>query len=74
MEDAEEGQGDGEQRDPGHPGAGKGLSREQQSGLEMVKHIMLSLDEEDGLNEVYTFRFFFVSSDLYFPLFTLLCL
>uniref|UniRef100_A0A8C7Z2R1 X-ray repair cross-complementing protein 5 n=1 Tax=Oryzias sinensis TaxID=183150 RepID=A0A8C7Z2R1_9TELE len=56
VEDAEEGHGDGEQRDPGHPGAGKGLSREQQSGLEMVKHIMLSLDEEDGLNEVYTFR------------------
>ncbi|KAF6714527.1 X-ray repair cross-complementing protein 5 [Oryzias melastigma] len=56
VEDDEEGEEDGEHGDPGHPGAGKGLSREQQSGLEMVKHIMLSLDEEDGLNEVYTFR------------------
>uniref|UniRef100_A0A8C7YYU1 X-ray repair cross-complementing protein 5 n=1 Tax=Oryzias sinensis TaxID=183150 RepID=A0A8C7YYU1_9TELE len=67
VEDAEEGHGDGEQRDPGHPGAGKGLSREQQSGLEMVKHIMLSLDEEDGLNEVYTFRFFFFLLTCIFP-------
>ncbi|KAK7939534.1 hypothetical protein WMY93_002860 [Mugilogobius chulae] len=41
---------------PGHPGTGKGLSHEQQQGLDMVKHIMLSLDEEDGLEEVYSFR------------------
>ncbi|KAM9804939.1 X-ray repair cross-complementing protein 5 [Neosynchiropus ocellatus] len=39
-----------------HPGgSGKGLTREQKSGLDMVKHVMLSLDE-DGLEEVYTFK------------------
>lgn len=42
--------------DPRHPGVGKGLSREQNEGLDMVKHIMLSLDEEDGLDQIYTFR------------------
>ncbi|XP_053733877.1 X-ray repair cross-complementing protein 5 isoform X1 [Synchiropus splendidus] len=36
-------------------GSGKGLTREQKSGLDMVKHVMLSLDE-DGLDEVYTFQ------------------
>ncbi|XP_017280010.1 X-ray repair cross-complementing protein 5 [Kryptolebias marmoratus] len=56
VEDDEKGHGDGDRRDPGDPGPGKGLSREQKSGLEMVKHIMLSLDEEEGLDEVYTFR------------------
>ncbi|XP_037542319.1 X-ray repair cross-complementing protein 5 [Nematolebias whitei] len=56
VEDDEEGQGDGDRRGPGDPGAGKGLSREQKSGLEMVKHIMLSLYEEEGLDEIYTFR------------------
>ncbi|XP_022051847.2 X-ray repair cross-complementing protein 5 [Acanthochromis polyacanthus] len=55
-EEEEEGQGDGDRRGPGHPGTGKGLSREQKSGLEMVRHVMLSLDEEDGLDEVYSFR------------------
>uniref|UniRef100_A0A9R1SB51 X-ray repair complementing defective repair in Chinese hamster cells 5 n=2 Tax=Cyprinus carpio TaxID=7962 RepID=A0A9R1SB51_CYPCA len=49
---------DGEDRADG-PGAsarpGKGLSRQQTRGLEMVKHIMTSLEEEDGLEEVYTF-------------------
>lgn len=68
MEDDEEGEEDGGHGDPGHPGAGKGLSREQQSGLEMVKHIMLSLDEEDGLNEVYTFRSTFVLLSFVFSL------
>uniref|UniRef100_A0A3B4B6W2 X-ray repair cross-complementing protein 5 n=1 Tax=Periophthalmus magnuspinnatus TaxID=409849 RepID=A0A3B4B6W2_9GOBI len=53
-EDEEGGSGDG--GDQGHPGTGKGLSPEQQQGLDMVKHIMLSLDEEDGLDEVYSFR------------------
>uniref|UniRef100_A0A4W5KFC8 Ku70/Ku80 N-terminal alpha/beta domain-containing protein n=1 Tax=Hucho hucho TaxID=62062 RepID=A0A4W5KFC8_9TELE len=38
------------------PHGGKGLSREQQQGLEMTKQVMMSLDEEDGLEEVYTFR------------------
>ncbi|XP_070831636.1 X-ray repair cross-complementing protein 5 [Chaetodon trifascialis] len=55
-EDNEEGGGDADRRGPGHPGMGKGLSREQKEGLDMVKHIMLSLDEEDGLDEIYTFR------------------
>ncbi|KAK5607056.1 hypothetical protein CRENBAI_008849 [Crenichthys baileyi] len=56
VEDKEEVEGDGERTGSGDPGRGKGLSREQLSGLEMVKHIMLSLDEEDGLDEIYTFR------------------
>ncbi|KAI7808737.1 X-ray repair cross-complementing protein 5 [Triplophysa rosa] len=37
------------------PRPGKGLSREQTQGLEMVRNIMTALDEEDGLQEVYTF-------------------
>ncbi|XP_055733495.1 X-ray repair cross-complementing protein 5 isoform X2 [Salvelinus fontinalis] len=40
---------------PNPPHGGKGLSREQQQGLEMTKQVMMSLDEEDGLEEVYTF-------------------
>ena len=56
-ENEEEGGGDADGRRPGHPGAGKGLSREQKEGLDMVKHVMLSLDEEDGLDEIYSFRF-----------------
>ncbi|XP_041857448.1 X-ray repair cross-complementing protein 5 [Melanotaenia boesemani] len=55
VEDEAEGQGDGDRTGPDHPGSGKGLSREQKSGLDMVKHIMLSLDEE-SLDEIYTFR------------------
>ncbi|KAM3607137.1 uncharacterized protein V6R79_002183 [Siganus canaliculatus] len=55
-EDDEEGGGDADSRGPRHPGAGKGLSREQKEGLDMVKHIMLSLDEQDGLDEIYTFK------------------
>eukprot|EP00063_Salmo_salar_P038303 XP_014013138.1 PREDICTED: X-ray repair cross-complementing protein 5-like [Salmo salar] len=38
------------------PYGGKGLSAEQQQGLEMTKQVMMSLDEDDGLEEVYTFR------------------
>ncbi|KAM4558391.1 X-ray repair cross-complementing protein 5-like [Odontesthes bonariensis] len=56
VEDDEEGKDDGDRGGPGHPGCGKGLSGEQKSGLDMVKHIMLSLDEEEGLDEIYTFR------------------
>ncbi|XP_070771281.1 X-ray repair cross-complementing protein 5 [Enoplosus armatus] len=56
VEDDEEGGGDANRRGPGHPGTGKGLSREQKDRLDMVKHIMLSLDEEDGLDEIYSFR------------------
>lgn len=54
-EDDEEG-GDGDRKDPSHHGRGKGLSREQTDGLDMIKHVMLSLDEEDGLDQIYTFR------------------
>lgn len=56
VEDEEEGEGDEDRTGSGDPGRGKGLSREQRSGLEMVKNIMLSLDEEEGLEEIYTFR------------------
>lgn len=55
-EDNEEGGGDGDRGASGPWGMGKGLSREQEEGLDMMKHIMLSLDEEDGLDEIYTFR------------------
>lgn len=55
-EDKEEGGGDGDRGAPGHPGMGKGLSSEQKKGLHMVKQIMLSLDEEDGLDQIYTLR------------------
>ncbi|KAK2839696.1 hypothetical protein Q5P01_013436 [Channa striata] len=56
LEDSEEGGGDPDRRGSAHPGTGKGLSREQKSGLDMVKHILLSLDEEDGLDQAYSFR------------------
>lgn len=55
-EDNEEGGENADRRGPGHPGTGKGLSREQKDGLDMVKHVMLSLDEEDGLDQIYSFR------------------
>uniref|UniRef100_A0A3P9BQH7 X-ray repair cross-complementing protein 5 n=1 Tax=Maylandia zebra TaxID=106582 RepID=A0A3P9BQH7_9CICH len=35
---------------------GKGLSREQKKNKELVKEMMLSLDVEDGLDEIHTFR------------------
>uniref|UniRef100_A0A667YTL3 X-ray repair cross-complementing protein 5 n=1 Tax=Myripristis murdjan TaxID=586833 RepID=A0A667YTL3_9TELE len=47
--------GDGDRRGSSRPGVGKGLSREQKQGLEMVRDIMLSLDEDEGLDQVYTF-------------------
>ncbi|XP_034549343.1 X-ray repair cross-complementing protein 5 [Notolabrus celidotus] len=55
-EEDEEGGGGTDRRGSGHPGTGKGLTSEQKDGLDMVKHIMLTLDEEDGLDEIYTFR------------------
>ncbi|CAG09291.1 unnamed protein product, partial [Tetraodon nigroviridis] len=55
-EDDEDGGGDGPRSESGHPGRGKGLSRDQKEGLDMMKHIMLSLDEDDGLDQIYTFR------------------
>ncbi|KAG7252090.1 hypothetical protein CRUP_018816 [Coryphaenoides rupestris] len=39
----------------GRPGGGKGLSTEQLKGVEILKEVMFTLDEEDGLDEVYTF-------------------
>ncbi|XP_076858656.1 X-ray repair cross-complementing protein 5-like isoform X2 [Brachyhypopomus gauderio] len=53
--DAEaDGAGDGaSQRHP--PPGGKGLSREQKQGLDMVRQILTSLDDEDGLEEVHSF-------------------
>lgn len=56
VEEGEEGQGDLDRRGPGHPGTGKGLSMEQRKNMEIVKEIMLSLDVEDGLDEIHTFR------------------
>lgn len=58
-DDEEGGGGDGDRQGRGNPGQGKGLSREQKEGLDMIKHVMLSLDEEDGLDQIYTFRCFF---------------
>ncbi|MCJ8732790.1 hypothetical protein PDJAM_G00215350 [Pangasius djambal] len=53
--DADEGAA-GDRPDPRPPfQSGKGLSREQKQGLEMVRQVMTSLDEEDDLDEVYTF-------------------
>lgn len=34
----------------------KGLTEQQKDGIQMVKKIMTTLDEEGGLDEVYTFR------------------
>ncbi|XP_057708578.1 X-ray repair cross-complementing protein 5 [Corythoichthys intestinalis] len=55
-DDSKDEAGDASRRGPGGPSSGKGLSREQKTGLDMVKHIMLSLDEEEGLDQIYTFR------------------
>ncbi|KAK0149506.1 X-ray repair cross-complementing protein 5 [Merluccius polli] len=54
-EEGDEGGGDGARGGPGQSGGGKGLSQEQQNGLEILKEVMFTLDEEDGLDEVYTF-------------------
>uniref|UniRef100_A0A8D3AE25 X-ray repair cross-complementing protein 5 n=1 Tax=Scophthalmus maximus TaxID=52904 RepID=A0A8D3AE25_SCOMX len=56
VKDDEEGGGNGGRRSPGHPGTGKGLSMEQKDSVDMMKHIMLTLDEEDGLDQIHTFR------------------
>ncbi|XP_062972775.1 X-ray repair cross-complementing protein 5 isoform X2 [Elgaria multicarinata webbii] len=34
----------------------KGLNEQQKEGLQMVRKLMLSLDEEEGLEDIYTFR------------------
>lgn len=55
-EAGEEAHGDMDRRGPGYPGTGKGLSGEQRKNMELVKELMLSLDVEDGLDEIHTFR------------------
>lgn len=35
---------------------GKSLSEQQKEGLQMVKKLMFSLDQEEGLEDIYTFR------------------
>ena len=56
-EEEDEEDGDGAGGSSGRPAhRGKGLSREQTQGMETVRQIMLALDEEDGLEEVYPFR------------------
>lgn len=53
----QEGGGDAAPRGgPRQPGMGKGLSVVQKKGVDMMKHILQSLDEEDGLDEIYMFR------------------
>uniref|UniRef100_A0A672QJL5 X-ray repair cross-complementing protein 5 n=1 Tax=Sinocyclocheilus grahami TaxID=75366 RepID=A0A672QJL5_SINGR len=54
-EDRADGGGDGPGPSAAPARPGKGLSRQQTQGLEMVKNIMTSLEEEDSLEEVYTF-------------------
>uniref|UniRef100_A0AAQ5XHW0 X-ray repair cross-complementing protein 5 n=1 Tax=Amphiprion ocellaris TaxID=80972 RepID=A0AAQ5XHW0_AMPOC len=66
LEEDEEGEGDADRRDSGHPGTGKGLSREQKSGLEMVRHVMLegflslstyvSVSESDAIEQLCMFK------------------
>ncbi|CAJ0919230.1 unnamed protein product [Ranitomeya imitator] len=51
----EDGAGDGGD-DGRRSGPGKGLSAQQKDGIQMVRQIMFSLEGEDGLGEVYTFR------------------
>uniref|UniRef100_A0AAY4AVH0 Ku domain-containing protein n=1 Tax=Denticeps clupeoides TaxID=299321 RepID=A0AAY4AVH0_9TELE len=54
QEECGQGGGAGDGNTP-RPPRGKGLTKEQQNGLEMVRQVMASLDEEDGLEEIYTF-------------------
>uniref|UniRef100_A0A6I8SM68 X-ray repair cross-complementing protein 5 n=1 Tax=Xenopus tropicalis TaxID=8364 RepID=A0A6I8SM68_XENTR len=53
--DSSNNRGDSGSSDRGR-GPGKGLSDQQKEGIEMVRKIMFSLDGEDGLSEVFTFR------------------
>ncbi|XP_064167548.1 X-ray repair cross-complementing protein 5 isoform X2 [Anguilla rostrata] len=55
-EEGEEGDDEGGGRSTRQPPyGGKGLTREQQNGVELVRKIMTSLDDEGGLDEVHTF-------------------
>ncbi|XP_036396923.1 X-ray repair cross-complementing protein 5 [Megalops cyprinoides] len=54
--DEEENDGEGGEAGSRRPPyGGKGLTVEQREGVEVVRQVMTSLDEEDGLEEVYTF-------------------
>ncbi|KAJ8253021.1 hypothetical protein GJAV_G00208260 [Gymnothorax javanicus] len=54
VDNDEDGEGGGQSsRRP--PYGGKGLTREQLQGVELVRKIMTSLDEEESLDEVYSF-------------------
>ncbi|KAM4026241.1 X-ray repair cross-complementing protein 5 [Anomaloglossus baeobatrachus] len=55
LEEDEDAAGDGGD-DGRRLGPGKGLSAQQKDGVQMVRQIMFSLEGEDGLDEVYTFR------------------
>ncbi|XP_077129355.1 X-ray repair cross-complementing protein 5 isoform X5 [Ranitomeya variabilis] len=55
VDEDEDGAGDGGD-DGRRLGPGKGLSAQQKDGIQMVRQIMFSLEGEDGLGEVYTFR------------------
>lgn len=34
----------------------KGITEQQKEGIQMVKKVMMSLEGEDGLEEIYSFR------------------
>jgi ATP-dependent DNA helicase 2 subunit 2 len=34
----------------------KGITEQQKEGLQMVEKVMMSLEGEDGLDEIYSFR------------------
>ncbi|XP_064419967.1 X-ray repair cross-complementing protein 5 isoform X4 [Latimeria chalumnae] len=53
-EDGSGDRGEGDRR--GSSYSHKGLTPQQKEGLHMVRKVMLSLDAENGLDEVYTFR------------------
>ncbi|KAM5152519.1 X-ray repair cross-complementing protein 5 [Mantella aurantiaca] len=56
-DDGDGGRGNGGSGDAGSGrGPGKGFSEQQKAGAEMVRKIMFSMEGEDGLDEVFTFR------------------
>ncbi|XP_073503568.1 X-ray repair cross-complementing protein 5 [Phyllobates terribilis] len=55
VDEDEDGAGDGGD-DGRRLGPGKGLSAQQKDGIQMVRQIMFSLEGEDGLGDIYTFR------------------
>ncbi|MEE6488801.1 hypothetical protein FKM82_015384 [Ascaphus truei] len=53
--DRNSGRGEGAGNDR-RQGPGKGLSDQQKHGIQMVRKMMFSLEGEDGLDDIYTFR------------------